>query len=125
MRAVIGLDAGAVGLSDDEALKLAARDQFAQLLAEPGSAGVALVAALAGSARSGVAFCFGSSFCGSRGHLLGRVATSLAVSGGGSVVSGTGTDAVVGLSLCCAMPAWLDKARTKTERRGGQQTVKS
>src|SRR5262249_52516661 len=43
------------------------------------------------------------------------------VSGGGSVVSGTGTDSVGGLSLCCAMPAWLGKTSTKTSAVGASK----
>ncbi len=71
VRAVIGLDAGPVGLSVDESLKLAARDQFAQLFAD-GIRGRSVGRGLGrlGGSRRGVLLrlflC-----CGSRGHLLG------------------------------------------------------
>ena len=125
VRAVISLDASAVGLSADEAIELAARDQFAQLLADSASAGAALVARFGRLGGSGRGVLLRLLLCGAGATCLAGESTSLAVSGGGSVVSGTGTDAVVGFSLCCAMPAWLDRASTKHQRRRGQQTVKS
>src|SRR4029079_3497379 len=70
VRAVIGLDAGPVGLSVDESLKLAARDQFAQLFAD-GIRGRSVgrgLGRLGGSRRGVLLRLF---LCGSRGHLLG------------------------------------------------------
>ena len=71
VRVVIGLDASAVSLSDDEAVKLAARNQFAQLFAD-GIRGRSVGRGLGRLGRSRRGVLFRLLLCGSRGHLLGR-----------------------------------------------------
>src|SRR5262249_14292291 len=80
--------------------------------AETGAA-VGAAAALAGSVEGAVASGLGSCFMTAGAECVSRASMSLAVSGGGSDVSGTGTAVCNGLSACCA-PAWLDQASTST-----------
>src|SRR6185437_4507516 len=67
--------------------------------------------ALAGSTAGIVAVCLGSSLVIGAACLAGA-SMSLAVSGGGNDVSGTGTAVRTADSVCCATAAWLDRAST-------------
>src|SRR6478672_3810884 len=77
----------------------------------PPSAVATGAAALAGSTAGIVAVCLGSSLEIGAACLAGA-SMSLAVSGGGNDVSGTGTAVRTDVSVCCATAAWLDRAST-------------
>jgi hypothetical protein len=117
----------AVGLAVDQAVKLPTRDQFTGFVATPLSAvgtgaAVGLLAALSGSAEE----LWRSAWAHPErpvGQLFGGV-SSLAVSGGGSVVSGTGTDADR-LSGLLRNNGLAGQGQYQGKRRRCQQTVKS
>ena len=126
MRAVVSLDARAIGLSADEAIKLTCRVISSRSFSPTASAGAALAAALAGSAGAVVAFCFGSSFASEPELPAWRaLRCPWPSAAAGSVVSGTGTDAVVGFSRLLRHASMAGQGQYQDQRRRGQQTVKS